>query len=53
MASEACDVCGEEVDEDDFDPHGHFGSDTDTCVVCGDEHFVVGNTPDHEWTNGI
>lgn len=26
MASEACDICGEEVDEDDDDPHGHFSS---------------------------
>ena len=27
--------------------------DDDTCAICGDEHFVVGNEPDHEWTNGI
>ena len=52
VASEACPVCGDEVDADDLDPHGHFDSDDDSCAICGDEHFVVGNTPDHEWTNG-
>jgi len=31
-------VCGEEVDANELDLHGHF---------------VVGNKPDHEWTNGI
>jgi hypothetical protein len=53
MASEACAVCGDEVDSDEIDPCGHFTSDDDDCAICGDEHFVVGNTPDHEWTNGI
>lgn len=53
MASEACPVCGEEADADEIDPHGHFGSDDDSCAICGDDHFVVGNVPDHEWTNGI
>ena len=53
MASEACAVCGEEAEADEIDPHGHFGSDDDSCAICGDEHFAVGNVPDHEWTNGI
>ncbi|NHP13947.1 hypothetical protein G8767_10350 [Rhodococcus sp. IC4_135] len=55
MASESCSVCGEEADADVLDPHGHFTSDDDDddCAICGDEHFVVGNKPDHEWTNGI
>lgn len=27
MTSEACSICGEEVDADEIDPHGHFGED--------------------------
>ncbi|MFF0656076.1 hypothetical protein [Micromonospora tulbaghiae] len=27
MASESCDICGEEADADEIDPHGHFSSD--------------------------
>ena len=54
MTSESCSVCGEEADVNELDPHGHFSSDgDDDCAICGDEHFVVGNKPDHEWTNGI
>lgn len=52
MTSESCSVCGEEADADELDPHGHFSSDDD-CAICGDEHFIVGDKPDHEWTNGI
>lgn len=27
MASESCPICGDEVDEDEDDPCGHFGTD--------------------------
>ena len=52
MASQFCPICGEEVDADELDPHGHFDSDDD-CASCRDDHFVEGNKPVHEWTNGI
>lgn len=27
MASTSCAICGEEVEEDELDPHGHFSGD--------------------------
>ena len=29
MASWSCPVCGDEADENEIDPHGHFDSDDD------------------------
>ena len=29
MASESCPHCGEEKDENELDPHGHFDTDDD------------------------
>jgi hypothetical protein len=53
MASESCEICGEEKDENEIDPHGHFAIDEDAlCEVCDktqDEHWLVGNLADHEF----
>lgn len=36
MASESCEICGEETDANIIDEHGHFsGSGEDECEVCG------------------
>ncbi|WP_185204265.1 hypothetical protein [Glaciihabitans sp. INWT7] len=51
MASWSCPVCGEEADEDQVDPHGHFSSEGE-CEICGDqedEHTPDGDQPDHEF----
>jgi hypothetical protein len=30
-----CPVCGEPVDEDEHDPHGHFDTTNVPCTICG------------------
>lgn len=36
MTSEACPVCGEEVDSSELDPHGHFAADDVPTTFRGD-----------------
>jgi hypothetical protein len=49
MASESCPICGEEADENEIDPHGHFASDDEErcwlCLDTKDEH----DGSDHEF----
>ncbi len=45
---EVCPACGAEADANEIDPHGHFGSASDSCEIYGDEHFVVGDVPDQD-----
>ncbi|MDH6409654.1 hypothetical protein M2113_000615 [Aurantimicrobium minutum] len=53
MASESCAICGEEKDENELDPHGHFEtSEESICEVCGktqEEHWIVGKPANHEF----
>jgi hypothetical protein len=37
MASESCAICGEEKDENELDPHGHFSGSEDDEDDDGDE----------------
>lgn len=56
MASTACEICGDEVDENDIDPCGHFNTDDIPCTICGrlpDDHFIVGEEAQHEYESGI
>lgn len=42
MASESCPICGEEVDEHEDDPHGHFSTDDESDDPGGDEvHLLI------------
>lgn len=53
MASESCPHCGEEKDENELDPHGHFEIDEeDICEVCNktsEDHWIVGQLADHQF----
>ena len=55
MPSESCPICGEEVDADEIDGHGHFDTTDVPCTICGeqpDEH-TVGTDAGHEYESGI
>jgi endogenous inhibitor of DNA gyrase (YacG/DUF329 family) len=50
--TEACPICGEPVDEDEDDPHGHFDTTNVPCTICG-ELPEYHSGADHEYESGI
>jgi endogenous inhibitor of DNA gyrase (YacG/DUF329 family) len=64
--TEVCPICGEPVDKDEGDPHGHFDTTNVPCTICGklpddhplvlpDDHPLAGKveSADHEYESGI
>ena len=61
MASESCPICGDEIDEDEDDPCGHFSSgeaeDGDLChlLIFGPRRDRIAcdrNAPEDAYTGG-
>ena len=55
MATTSCPICGDPVDEDENDPHGHFNTDDIPCTICGElpEEHPLGTEAGHEYESGI
>lgn len=54
MTISPCPICGEAVDDDEDDPHGHFDTYDIPCTICGvlpEDHFV--EAAGHEYESGI